>query len=148
MKKKIIWFGGIVVFALCVIVYFKPMPFPDIADSGNEIQMILSDFGFENGKAKNESVKYTNITAEQKREISVVLENFKYRRNFKTPFSDGSISDLGDKLLSIYVYENDLHSDSVMISSSGKILVNHKNYSMKDAEKLIEQIIDIVEQKD
>ncbi len=148
MKKKIIWFAGVIVLVICVIVYFKPMPFPDIADSGNEIQMILSDFGFENGKAKNESVKYTNITAEQKREISAVLENFKYRRNFKTPFSDGSISDLGDKLLSIYVYENDLHSDSVMISSSGKILVNHKNYIMKDAESFIEQIIDIVEPKD
>lgn len=147
MKKKIIWFVGVIVLVICVIAYFKPMPFSDIVDSDDEIQMILSDFGFENGKAKNESVKYTNITTEQKREISAVLENFKYRRNFKTLFSDGSISDNGDKLLSIYVYEDDLHSDTIMISSSGRILVNHKNYSMKSADKIIEQIIDIVEQE-
>ncbi len=148
MKKKMIWFIGIIVLAICVIAYFKPMPFPDIADSDNEIQMILSDFGFENGKAKNESVKYTNITEEQKREISAVLEKYNYRRNLKTLFSDGSISDSGDKLLSIYVYKGDLHSDTIMISSSGKILVNDKKHSLKNAESFIEQIIDIVEPKD
>ena len=141
------YFIGIVVLVICVIAYFKPMPFSDLTDNDNDndIQMILSDFGFENGEAKNESVKYTNITTEQKREILTVLEKYNYRRNFKTLFSDGSISDIGDKLLHIYVYEEDLFCDSIMVSSSGKILVNHKNYSMKNAEKLIEQIIDIVE---
>jgi len=48
-------------------------------------------------------------------------------------------------MLSIYIYENDLTFNTVVASSSGKIAVNNKVYSMKDAEDFIEHIIDIVE---
>ncbi len=145
MKRKIIYSIGIVVFLICVIAYFKPLSFSDIVDNDNQIQMRLQDFTIKNGEANIESDEYQDITETQKADILNVLDQFSYRRNIKTLFSDGSMSDLGDKMLSIYIYKNDLHSDSVMVSSSGKIAVNNKVYSMKNAENFIEQIIDIVE---
>ena len=145
MKKKIIYFIGITVLVICVIAYFKPLSFSDMADNDNQIKMTVQDFSIKNGEANIESDEYTNITAEQKDSILNVLYQFRYRRNFKTLFSDGSMSDLGDKMLSIYIYESDLSVNTVVASSSGKIAVNNKVYSMKDAENFIEQIIDIVE---
>lgn len=144
MKKKVICFIVIAVLAISAIVYFKPLSFSDIADSGNDIQMILTNFAIENGEPYNETVEYTNITPEQKSKILTVFEKHSYKRNFKTLFSDGSISDLGDKLLNIYVYEDGLHGDTVMISSSGKMIVNDKAYSIKNAESFIEEIVYIL----
>jgi len=145
MKKKIIYFVGITVLVICAIAYFKPLSFPDFADNDNQIKMLLQDFTIKNGEANIESDEYHDITETQKNDILNVLEQFTYRRNFKTLFSDGSMSGLGDKMLTIHVYENDLYVDSVMVSSSGKILVNDKTYSMKNAEEFIEQIIGIVQ---
>jgi len=145
MKKKIIYFVGITVLVICAIAYFKPLSFSDFADNDNQIKMLLQDFTIKNGEANIESDEYHDITETQKNDILNVLEQFTYRRNFKTLFSDGSMSGLGDKMLTIHVYENDLYVDSVMVSSSGKILVNDKTYSMKNAEEFIEQIIGIVQ---
>ena len=145
MKKKIIYFVGITVLVICVIAYFKPLSFSDFADNDNQIKMLLQDFTIKNGEANIESDEYQDITETQKNDILNVLEQFTYRRNFKTLFSDGSMSGLGDKMLTIHVYENDLYVDSVMVSSSGKILINDKTYSMKNAEEFIEQIISIVQ---
>jgi len=145
MKKKIIYFVEIAVFVICVIAYFKPLSFSDMVDNENQIKMTVQDFSINNGEANIESDEYTNLTAEQKDDILKVLDQFRYRRTFKTLFSDGSMSDLGDKMLSIYIYENDLTFNTVVASSSGKIAVNNKVYSMKDAEDFIEHIIDIVE---
>lgn len=145
MKKKIIYFVGIAVLVICVIAYFKPLSFSDMVDNDNQIKMTMQDFSIKNGEANIESDEYTNLTAEQKDGILKVLAQFRYRRTFKTLFSDGSMSDLGDKMLSIYIYENDLTFNTVVASSSGKIAVNNKVYSMKDAEDFIEHIIDVVE---
>ena len=55
MKKKVICFIVIAVLAISAIVYFKPLSFSDIADSGNDIQMILTNFAIENGEPYNGS---------------------------------------------------------------------------------------------
>jgi len=145
MKKKIMYLIGIVVLVVCVIAYFKPHSFSDFADNSNQIKMILQDFTIKNGEPNIESSEYQDISETQKHDILNVLQQFTYRRNTKTLFSDGSMSDLGDKMLTIYIYENGLHVDSVMVSSSGKIAVKDKVYSMKNAEDFIGQIVDIVE---
>ena len=146
MKKKTIYLIGVVILLLiCIITYFKPLSFSNTVSEDNQLQMILHNFEIRNGEAHNESVKYTDITTEQKSNILTLLEKFNYRRTFKTLFSDGYISDIGDEMLSIYVYDADLLVNSVIVTSSGKITINQKNYSMKNAEQLIAKIIEIVE---
>ena len=51
---------------------------------------------------------------------------------------------MGTKMLSIYVLNDSSYSHVLMISSK-EIVINGKNYGMKNAEQLIEQIITIME---
>ena len=149
MKKKTIYLVVIVIVLLiCIIAFFKPLSLSNIARENNQIKMVLSEFGVRNGEAHIDSVDYQAITTEQKSAILFLLEKYTYRRTFGTLFSDGSISGLGDKTLSIYVYDDVSLVGSIFVSSSGKIAVNEKSYRMENAEQFIEQIIGIMGQAD
>lgn len=147
MKKKSIYLVLIVIVLLVSMISFlKPLSLSDIANENNQMKMILSELGVRNGEAYIDSVDYQAITAEQKRGILNLLEKYTYRRTFSTLFSDGSMSGIGDEMLYIYVYDDVSLIGSIFVSSSGRIAVNEKNYSMKNAEQFIEQIIEIMEQ--
>ena len=147
MKKKTMCLICIVIMLLiCITLYFKPIPLSDIANENNQIKIVLSDLGVRNGEACIDSVEYQDITVEQNSAIINLLEKFYYYRNFSTPFSDGSISDLGDKVMHIYVYADNSLVNRVFMTSSGKITINDKNYTCKKSRQLIEQIIEILEQ--
>lgn len=135
----------IAVLLICAITYFKPISLSDIASENNRIVMILNEFGVRNGAAYIDSTDYQSITPEQKSSIIALFEQYTYRRTFGTLFSDGSLSDMGDQVLYIYVYDGNSLVSNIFVSTSGKIAVNEKSYSMKNAEHFIEQIIEIVE---
>lgn len=149
MKKKAIYLVVVVIVLLiCIIAFFKPLSLSDIAREDNQIKMVLSELGVRNGEAYIDSIDYQAITTEQKSAILTLLEKYNYRRTFDTLFSDGSISGLGDKTLSIYVYDDVSLVGSIFVASSGRIAVNEKSYSMENAEQFIEQIIAIMGQAD
>lgn len=145
MKKKILCLVVIVIaFLICCIVYFKPLSLSDIAEDNNQIKMVYSELGVKNGKAYIDSVDYQDITLEQKSTILALLDKYAYRRTVGTLFSNGSTSDLGDKTISVYVYDDVSLINSVFAASSGKIVINEKVYNMENAEQFIEQIIEIM----
>ena len=106
--------------------------------------MVYSELGVKNGEAYIDSVDYQDITIEQKSTILALLDKYTYRRTIGTLFSNGSTSDLGDKTLSVYVYDDVSLINSVFATSSGKIVINEKVYNMENAEQFIEQIIEIM----
>lgn len=143
MKKKIPYMIGIVLALLVLIItFFKPLALSDIVDESNRIKMVLSEFGVRNGEPYIDSVDYQTVTAEQKSAILDLLGKYPYNRTFGTLFSRGSISGLGNKTLFIYVYDDISLVCSIFITSTGKIAVNEKSYSMENSEQLIEQIIE------
>ncbi len=145
MKKKTIYLIGVVIVLLiCTIAYFNPLSLLDTIRENNRIDIILNGFAIEDGEPLIESAVYNDITAEQKEAILALLEKYNYRRTFGTLFSNGTITDLADKMLTIFVYDDNLSVTAIVVASSGRIAVNDKSYSMKDAEQLIEQIIEIV----
>ena len=145
MKKKILCLVVIVIaFLICCIVYFKPLSLSDIADDNNQIKMVYIELGVKNGEAYIDSVDYQDITIEQKNTILALLDKYTYRRTAGTLFSNGPTSDLGDKTLSVYVYDDVSLINSVFAASSGKIVINEKVYNMENAEQFIEQIIEIM----
>lgn len=147
MKKKTIYLIVIVIVLLIgMIAFFKPLSFSNIARENNQINMVLSELGVRNGEAYIDSVDYQAITTEQKSAILTLLEKYTYRRTFGTLFSDGSISGLGDQTLSIYVYDDVSLVGSIFVTSSGRLAVNEKSYRMENAERFIEQIIEIMGQ--
>lgn len=148
MKKTIYLVLIVIVLLVSMIAFLKPLSLSDIANENNQMTMIFSELGVRNGEAYIDSVDYQEITAEQKRGILNLLEKYTYRRTFSTLFSDGAISGLGDETLSIYVYDDVSLIGNIFVTSSGKIAVNEKTYSMKNSEQFIEQIIEIMEQVD
>lgn len=145
MKKKMLCSIIIVIaFFVCCIVYFNSLSLSDVAGADNQMKMIYSQLGVENGEAYIDSVNYQNITIDQKNAILSLLDEYTYRRTVGTLFSNGSTSNLGNKTLSIYVYDNDLLINSVFATSSGEVVINEKTYNMEDAEPFIEQMVEIM----
>lgn len=149
MKKKMIYLIIIIIVLLIsILTFFKPLSLLNITSESNQIKMVLSEFEIRNGETYIDSIDYQAITAKQKHDILNLLEKYTYRRTFSTLFSDSSISELGDKTLTIYVYDDVSLVGSIFVSSSGKIIVNNKNYSMHNAKEFIEQMIEILERVD
>ena len=147
MKKKTMCIIGVVIVLLiCIIAYFKPLSLLDTIGENNRIDIVLKEIEYEDGKSNIESILYNDISEEQKNAILALLEKYDYRRTFGTLFSDGSLTDIGKKTLTICVYDDNLSDTAIIIvASSGKIAINDKSYGMEDAEQFIEQIIEIVE---
>ena len=144
--KKIIVTLIIVIALLCSIVaYFAPLSLSNAIKKDCNITMILQEFLIEDGMPDIRTVNYQNVTDEQKSNILEILEQHPYKRTLRTPFSTGAMTEFGEYRLSVYVYSGDEFSGSIVITSSGQIAVNGKNYHIKNAETLIAQIIDIIE---
>ena len=143
-KENVMPYSNCDYILICCIVYFKPLSLSDVAEADNQMKMIYSQIGVENGEAYIDSVNYQDITIDQKNAILSLLDKYTYRRTVGTLFSNGSTSDLGNKTLSIYVYDDDLLINSVFATSSGKVVINEKTYNMEDAERFIEQMIEIM----
>lgn len=148
MKKKTVISLAIAILLLAgAIAYFRPLSFSGMAGENQQINMVLSEFGVRNGEAYIDSTDYSDITTEQKTAVWTVLEQYPHRRTPGTPVSDGSLSGLGEKMLSIYVYEDGTLTDSIVVTSSGEIAVNGKNYRMEHAEQCIDQLTEILGDK-
>ena len=136
----------IIVLLFCMIAYFYPLSLSDIVRENKRIDMILNEYKIEDGKPSIDSAVYNDITTEQKDAVLTLLEKYDYRRTFGTLFSNGSITDLADMTLTIFVYDDHSSVAAIVVASSGKMAVNDRSYSCKNAEQLIEQIIKIMEE--
>lgn len=146
MKKKALYsLILLVVLSACIIIYFLPLSVSDALIDGCQISITINEFGIKDGTSNIGYDNYDSITAEQLDSIKAALDDYTYTRTLGTLFSDGSMSGLGDKLLSVIIYKDTEYVDTIAISSSGEIVVDGMNYRLKNAEKLIERIIEIVE---
>lgn len=148
MKKKSTVLAAIAVLLLVgLAIYFRPLHF-SVPDEISQISIVLNEYSVSDGKPTIDSAEYQATASEQRRAIRALLEKTTYRRTTGTLFSDGSMSDVGDRTLAIYIYDGDSLADSILVSSSGKIAVQNKTYYMKNSEQLIEQIIEIAKRTD
>ena len=143
MKKKIVFLVGVaVVLLICGIVYFRPLSLFSTVSENSNITIVQQENAV--GEARSDVFEEEDISAEQKSAIFSVFEEHSYRRTFGTPFSDGSLSETGNvKILSIHIADEN-SSYSIMMTSSGNLVVNGKNYRMKNAERFIDRIDEIL----
>ena len=148
MKRKSIIL--VLIAALLLIglaIYFRPLH-SSVPDESSQVTIVLNEYAVSGGKPIIDSAEYQATASEQKSAIRALLEKTAYRRTAGTLFSDGSMTDVGNRTLAIYIYDGDSLADSIFVSSSGKIAVQNKTYYMKNSEQLIEQIIEIAERTD
>ena len=148
MKKKATVLAAIAVLLLIgLAIYFRPLHF-SVPDESSQIAIVLNEYAVSDGKPTIDSAEYPVTSPEQRRAIRALLAETAYRRTAGTLFSDGSLSDVGNRTLAIYIYDGDSLADSILASSSGKIAVQNKTYCMKNSEQLIAQIIEIAKRTD
>lgn len=146
-RKSIILVLIAVLLLIGLAIYFRPLHF-SVPDEISQISIVLNEYAVSGGEPTIDSAEYPATSPEQRRAIRALLEKTAYRRTAGTPFSDGSMSDVGNRTLAIYIYDGDSLADSIFVSSSGKIAVQNKTYYMKNSEQLIEQIIEIAKRTD
>lgn len=145
MKKSTTYRLAIaVVLLICICIYYKPLSFSKLLTEDCTFTLSLSEHTVSYGKSESNTVDYNDITAEQKGAILSLLEQYPYIRSPLTPFSDGNMSNIGPKLLTIYAAVDDSSSVKIVVTVSGQISINDKEYIMNNAEQFIEQITEIM----
>ena len=148
MKKKVIVLASIAVLLLVgLAIYFRPLHF-SVPDESSQITIVLNEYAVRDGKPIIDSAEYQAAGPEQVSAIRALLENTTYRRTAGTLFSDGSMTDMGNRTLAIYIYDGDALADSILASSSGQVSVQNKTCVMKNAERFMERIIELAEPTD
>lgn len=141
MNKKTIC--GIVIciaLLLCGAVYFRPLSLSSSINDSNSFIVQVNDFGIRNGEPYIDSTGYDNITEAQKEKLLELVQEYSYRRTLKTYVSDGSMEQVGDRVVYVYIYNGDNLSESLYVSDSGQISVNDRLYQMKNAEQFNERL--------
>ena len=137
---------SIMVVLSCIFIYFSPLSLSNTIRESKQIDIIFNEYRIENGAPSIESVVYNDISTEQKDALLNVLEEHDYKRTFGTLFSDGLITDLAGKTITIFVYDNHSSVAAIVVAASGRVAINDKSYVIEDADQLFRQIIEIVDQ--
>ena len=143
-KKTVCGIAIGIVLLLCCILYFRPMPLSTIITESNVLIVQVNDFGVQNGEPYIDSKSYDHITEKQKREVLELIQDYSYEKTLKTYFSDGTMEKIGDKAVSIYVYDNGSVARFVYVSDSGQVSIDSKLYKMKNAKQFNQQLEDIL----
>lgn len=147
MNKKRKLFLAIMIGVLIVgcLLYFRPLKLADLANETQYIVITYQELGIKNGSSYMNSTNYNEITEDEKSRIIDVLKQHSYKRTFRTFFSDGSLTELGDEMVSIYIYdETNKLINTIFIAGSDHISVNGKVYTLKKSSAVIEELLGIV----
>lgn len=139
-KKAVCGIAICVALLLCGALYFRPLSLSDNIRESTSFTVQINDFGVRNGEPYIDSTSYDTLTDEQKDKIIELLSAFSYHRTLKTYISDGSMEQVGDRVVYLYIYDGATLSESIYVSDSGQISVNDRLYQMKNAEQFNEQL--------
>lgn len=143
MNKKIIYLISIITFLLILIIsYFVPLSLSGLVNNSNQVSMVWNDIGVHNGMTYMDCVEYQSLTTEQNKAILSLLDEYTYKRTFRTLLPDDSMPDY--YALNIYFSNETSMNNYIFVSSSGEILIHGKTYHMKNAKQFIEQVLEVV----
>lgn len=143
MNKKIIYLISIITFLLILTIsYFIPLSLSGLVNKSNQVSMVWNDIGVRNGMTYMDCVEYQSLTTEQNKAILSLLDEYTYKRTFRTLLPDDSMPDY--YALNIYLSNETSMNNYIFVSSSGEILIHGKTYHMKNAKQFIEQVLEVV----
>ncbi len=139
-KKTLFGIAFCIALLLCGMVYFHSMPLSSSVSRTDSFIVQVNEFSVQNGEPSIDSASYDDLTKEQSYEILDLLRNYSYRRTWNTYFSDGSMENVGNRVVSIYVYRGETLNETIYVSDSGQVSINDRLYQMKHAEQFNEQL--------
>lgn len=142
-KKSMIIFVMIILLAVGLSSYFRPLPLSDLLDEDDTIIVCQETVEIKNGTPDIDFQKNEDITEQQKNAISELFAEHTYRRKMNTAFSDGSVSN-NDDYMYVFIYDGTRLKNTVVLTEDGEISINRKNYKLKEADDFIDQIREIL----
>ena len=143
MNKKIIYLISVITFLLILTIsYFIPLSLSGLVNNSNQVSMVWNDIGVRNGMTYMDCVEYQSLTTEQNKAILSLLDEYTYKRTFRTLLPDDSMPDY--YALNIYFSNETSMNNYIFVSSSGEILIHGKTYHMKNAKQFIAQVLEVV----
>ena len=143
MNKKIIYLTSVITFLLILTIsYFIPLSLSGLVNNSNQVSMVWNDIGVRNGMTYMDCVEYQSLTTEQNKAILSLLDEYTYKRTFRTLLPDDSMPDY--YALNIYLSNETSMNNYIFVSSSGEILIHGKTYHMKNAKQFIAQVLEVV----
>lgn len=143
MNKKTGYLIVAIAFVLLCVGYFRPLSLSGIANENNRIEIVLTEFEVRDGEPFIDAATY-EVTGAEKSSILSILNGLAYRRTAATLFSDGSLSDMGDQLATIYVRDHDELTQILQVTDSGSMTINGRCYRTPYAARFIAEITEIV----
>lgn len=142
MNKKIALFVGImIVLIIGACAYFRPLNLTDAVSKSNTVMITMDTFTVEDGTPNIDMTEPNTLTDAQKEELVALIDGYSYRRTFGTLFSDGSMEGTGDRVVHIFLYDDqNVNTADIYLSDNGKISCGNKTYRMKNAKALVEQL--------
>ena len=122
-----------------------PAKLSECLGDGSQINIQVNTFDIKDGEPIINQETYSDITEEQKNSILKLCSQYSYRRRIDTLFSDGSISEVGDTVVYIFLNGEDGSDKQIVISSTNKIAIGNKTFKMNHAEQFIRELLKILE---
>ncbi len=140
--KYLVYILVVLVLLVGGLLYFKPFQLSRHINENSKISMIVEELGVKDGQPYINTESYNDITDEQIKNVIGLFQKYSYRRTIHTAFSDGTIG--GNRLVHIFISENDKSSEAISISISGSISVNGKTYKLPNAPEFIQEFFEII----
>lgn len=123
--------------------YFKPLNLTALINNSNTDNLTILASSLNINDYYNNT--YQDISQDDLLSIINIINNYTYTRKFNSMFSEDSLGELGDYLIHIYTYKNNSQINSLSISNNNKISINNKNYSIKNSDNLIQEILEVLD---
>ncbi|BFJ85896.1 hypothetical protein WMO24_03840 [Ruthenibacterium sp. CLA-JM-H11] len=143
MKKKRLAAGLLVLAAIGLFVYFRPLPLADTLNGSDQLLVLLEQTTIENGKPHMEVSQYDRLTPEQQDLIRALFADATYHRTLHTPFSDGSTRKLSDRVAYVHTFDENAWVATVYFSEAGELSANYRTHRLNDASQLMEELAKI-----
>lgn len=143
-RKYIACFLAILVIVLSFVLYCKPAQLSEIFIAYTDIRYIYMELGMKDGNAHIDDSGLLTLSGDECKQLNSIVSKHTYSRDISTLFLGDSMSGLGNEVVYIYTYQNDVLTNCVLISSSGKVSINDKIYSLSNSDELVHEITEMM----
>ena len=142
-KKHFILLGSIILVLCFVMIYFRPIPLSTLIEGQDIVRFQYVELGVRDGVAYADGTDLILLTEEERDGLLELLEGYTYSKSIETLFSTGSMDGLGNEVVYIYTYLDELSND-ITISSLDRVSINGTVYHLSNSAELIDEITAMV----
>lgn len=140
-KKEIGKAFLILLLSIIFVTYFRPVPLYDLFEHAETIQVSVQELGVNNsGTAYIDETARFVLSPQEKEGLITVANPYRYYRNLSSLLKyDGSTKGFPDKILMLYVKENE-QIKTICVTSMQEIIIDNHSYTMGNSWEFMDDL--------